>query len=115
VPQSGAGHFPFTVREMVLDEPTANLDFGNQVRVLGEIRTLAASGLALLFSTHHPEHAFLAADRVALLEHGRVGAPLAPDAAITPATMRSLYGVEVAVVPIPGHAPWRACVPETRP
>ena len=38
-------------RLLVLDEPTASLDFGNQVRVLERILALAASGIAILFST----------------------------------------------------------------
>ena len=54
---------------IVMDEPTASLDFGNQVLVLAEIRRLAASGLAIVLSTHDPDHAFSVASRVALL-HG---------------------------------------------
>jgi len=34
----------------VLDAPTANLDFGNQVRVLAAVRALGARGLAAIFS-----------------------------------------------------------------
>ena len=48
---------------IVLDEPTANLDFGNQGKVMREIRALAASGLGVLFTTHDPNHALRAADR----------------------------------------------------
>jgi iron complex transport system ATP-binding protein len=57
---------------IVMDEPTASLDFGNQVLVLAEIRTLAASGLAIVLSTHDPDHAFSVASRVALLDGGRL-------------------------------------------
>ena len=35
-----------------MDEPTASLDFGNQVRVLSEIKTLAGRGIAVILSTH---------------------------------------------------------------
>jgi iron complex transport system ATP-binding protein len=55
-------------RILVLDEPTAGLDFGNQIRVLEAVRRLAEShGLTVLLSTHHPEQAFACADRVAVL------------------------------------------------
>jgi iron complex transport system ATP-binding protein len=37
-----------------MDEPTANLDFGNQGLILDEIARLRAAGAAVLFSTHHP-------------------------------------------------------------
>ena len=40
---------------IVLDEPTASLDFGNQGKVMREIRALAASGHGVLFTTHDPE------------------------------------------------------------
>jgi iron complex transport system ATP-binding protein len=56
---------------VVLDEPTASLDFGNQGRVMREIRALAASGHGVLFTTHDPNHAMRAADRAYLLRQGQ--------------------------------------------
>jgi iron complex transport system ATP-binding protein len=59
---------------VVLDEPTASLDFGNQGRVINEIRALkAAAGHGVLFTTHDPNHAMRAADRVYLLRVGVAG------------------------------------------
>jgi iron complex transport system ATP-binding protein len=55
---------------IVLDEPTASLDFGNQGRVMQEIRALGASGHGVLFTTHDPNHAMRAADRAYLLREG---------------------------------------------
>src|ERR1700674_3241328 len=55
---------------VVLDEPTASLDFGNQGKVMREIRALAASGHGVLFTTHDPNHALRAADRAYLLRAG---------------------------------------------
>ena len=55
---------------VVLDEPTASLDFGNQGKVMREIRALAASGHGVLFTTHDPNHALRAADRAYLLRDG---------------------------------------------
>jgi len=56
---------------IVLDEPTANLDFGNQGRVMREIQTLASSGHGVLFTTHDPNHAMRAAHRTYLLRGGQ--------------------------------------------
>ena len=56
---------------IVLDEPTASLDFGNQGKVMREIRALAAAGHGVLFTTHDPNHALRAADRAYLLRDGR--------------------------------------------
>jgi iron complex transport system ATP-binding protein len=55
---------------IVLDEPTASLDFGNQGKVMAEIKALAASGHGVLFTTHDPNHALRAADRAFLLREG---------------------------------------------
>ncbi|GIK85927.1 MAG: iron(III) ABC transporter ATP-binding protein [Betaproteobacteria bacterium] len=82
---------------IVMDEPTASLDFGNQVRVLDEIRRLRGGGAGVLLSTHHPDHALQLADRVALLHGGRLIADAPPREAITPARLREVYGVDVAV------------------
>ena len=55
---------------IVLDEPTASLDFGNQGKVMREIRALAAAGHGVLFTTHDPNHALRTADRAYLLRDG---------------------------------------------
>jgi iron complex transport system ATP-binding protein len=95
-------------RLLVLDEPTASLDFGNQVRVLREIRSLAAQGYAVVFATHDPGQAFLAASRVLLLAHGGAYRQGAPQEVITPENLRAVYGVEVRVAEVDGA---RVCLP----
>jgi iron complex transport system ATP-binding protein len=63
-------------RIVVMDEPTASLDFGSRMLVLDTIRGLADIGLAVVLSTHESEHAFVVADRVAILGRplrGRAG------------------------------------------
>jgi iron complex transport system ATP-binding protein len=88
-------------RYLVLDEPTASLDFGNQALVLREVRKLRAAGLGVLLSTHAPDHAFAVADRVLLLEGGRLVADGPPAAAITAERLAAVYGVAVELVPSP--------------
>lgn len=95
-------------RTLVLDEPTASLDFGNQVRVLREIRRLAAEGYAIVFSTHDPGQAFLAASRVLLLAQGGARRQGAPGEVITADNLRAVYGVEVRVETVAGV---RVCTP----
>ena len=100
-------------RVAVMDEPTANLDFGNQVRVLQHIQGLARSGIGVLLSTHDPDHAFICADRVAMLHDGRLARLGEPGATITPESLREIYGVEVAVVRVPlgNGKERRVCIP----
>ena len=87
---------------LVLDEPTANLDYGNKLRVLNELERLRAEGRTILFSTHDPDHALAHADRALLLA---AGGPLALDTAaraLTDATLTELYGVAVRVSEVDG-------------
>jgi iron complex transport system ATP-binding protein len=95
-------------RALVLDEPTASLDFGNQVRVLREIRRLAAEGYAVVFSTHDPGQAFLAASRVLLLARGGAVRQGTPGQVITGENLQAVYGVEVRVAEVDGA---RVCLP----
>lgn len=87
---------------VVMDEPTASLDLGNRLRVLDRIRALAADGLAVLVSTHEPEHAFAVADRVAVLEPGGRFEAGPADAVLTPERLTRLYGVPLMVERTPG-------------
>lgn len=80
---------------LILDEPASALDYGNQIRLLDRLRALADRGYAILFTTHHPEHVQIAADRVALLIDGRMAADGSPKTVLTPETLRQLYGIEV--------------------
>jgi len=95
-------------RALVLDEPTASLDFGNQVRVLREIRRLATEGYAIVFSTHDPGQAFLAASRVLLLAQGGVLRQGAPQDVITAENLHAVYGVQVRVAALDDA---RVCLP----
>ncbi|MBC2859010.1 ABC transporter ATP-binding protein [Stappia sp. 28M-7] len=82
---------------LVMDEPTASLDFGNQAKVLAEIAGLAGGGLTVILSTHDPDHAFAVGTRVALLHEGNVLAEGAPQETLTPQALSTVYGVEVTV------------------
>ena len=94
---------------LVMDEPTSNLDFGNQVRVLRRIKELAGRKLGLLMTTHFPDHAFLCASRVAVLKAGKLLAMGRPEEVITGRQLEGAYGVAVRVVEV--EAGFRVCVP----
>jgi iron complex transport system ATP-binding protein len=83
---------------VVLDEPTASLDFGNQGKVLREIRALAAAGHGVLFTTHDPNHALRAADRAYLLRDGTRIAEGPVGSVLTRAQLEALYGAPVAML-----------------
>jgi iron complex transport system ATP-binding protein len=82
-------------RFIVLDEPTASLDFGNQGKVMREIRALAGAGHGVLFTTHDPNHALRAADRAFLMRDGQRLAEGGVREVLTRAQLESLYGAPV--------------------
>jgi iron complex transport system ATP-binding protein len=97
-------------RIVVMDEPTANLDYGNQLRLLEHIRQLAARGPSIVLSTHNPDHALQAADRVALLKGGTLVAVGTPGAVLTPQALKDIYGIDVVIGAVEGSEA-RVCAP----
>lgn len=82
---------------IVMDEPTASLDFGNQVKVLREVKQLSARGLGVVLSTHDPDHALATASRVLLLHEGGLIADGPPREVLTPERLNTVYGVRVTI------------------
>lgn len=83
---------------LIMDEPTASLDFGNQTLILNEILRLKASGKSVVFSSHVPDHALQCADRALLLHRGNVLALGLPHEVITVKNLKALYGVDVELI-----------------
>lgn len=83
---------------VIFDEPTASLDFGNQGKVMREMRRLAADGLSVIFSTHDPNHALRHADRALLIRDGTALVSGRCGEVITEENLRTLYGSEVVKV-----------------
>jgi len=97
---------------LVMDEPTANLDFGNQALILDEVARLRSAGTAVLFSTHHPDHALRIADRVVMLRGGKVLASGHAIETINPENLSALYGrpIDVTEIISPDGVRRRTCV-----
>ena len=85
-------------RFIVLDEPTASLDFGNQGKVMREIRQLGAAGHGVLFTTHDPNHAMRTADRAYLLRDGACIGEGATETILSRTQLEALYGVPVELI-----------------
>jgi iron complex transport system ATP-binding protein len=82
-------------RILIMDEPTANLDYGNQLRVLNSVKQLVQSGYTVIQSTHNPDQALLFADTVLALHNGRLYAYGEPHQVITEELLHTLYGIDI--------------------
>lgn len=76
---------------MLLDEPTASLDIRHQERLLAQLRAHSRSGGSVVVVLHDLNLAAAYADRVVLLENGRVVADGAPSSALTSAVLSDVY------------------------
>ena len=95
---------------LVMDEPSANLDFGNKLRVMRTVKGLTEDGYSVIQSTHDPDQAFLYSDKILALYDGQVLAWGTPRDTVTDAVISRLYGVDVEVCSMHGDG-IRVCVP----
>ena len=94
----------------LFDEPTSHLDLGNQVRVLEVISKLRATGKTILIATHVPDHAFLLATKVAMMQGTGIRAYGVPDAVLRENIMSDVYGVSVSLIDV-GDRNTKICLP----
>ncbi|EHQ90570.1 ABC transporter ATP-binding protein [Desulfosporosinus youngiae] len=99
-------------RILILDEPTANLDFGNQIRVLTQIKSLTKEGYTIIQSTHNPDQTFLFSDRVMAMKDGRILALGPPCQVFTQELIQRLYGIEVELQSLYEDKA-RVCIPKS--
>jgi iron complex transport system ATP-binding protein len=80
-------------RALLADEPTTGLDPEAQLMVLERLKARAGAGQGVLVSLHDLALAARFADRIVVLDAGRVVADAAPLAALTPAVMAATFGL----------------------
>jgi ABC-2 type transport system ATP-binding protein len=59
-------------RIVLLDEPTVGLDPQTRASILDLVRAIAASGAAVVYTTHYMDEAERLCDRLAIIDHGAV-------------------------------------------
>ncbi|WP_309095818.1 ABC transporter ATP-binding protein [Streptomyces sp.] len=83
---------------LLLDEPTTYLDLRYQIELLDLVRDLADDhGIAVGVVLHDLDQAAAIADRVTLLEAGRVVADGPPEDVLTPERLTAVYGIRIDV------------------
>lgn len=97
-------------RVLIMDEPTANLDYGNATRVMQQIKDLSCSGYTIIQATHQPDQAFMYADEVMAMKEGKIIAQGEPREIITKELVEELYGVQVEIESLYDDS-LRVCVP----
>lgn len=87
---------------LLLDEPTTFLDIGHQFEVLDLIERLSRDrGLTVVMVLHDLNQAARFADRMIVLQHGRIHADGPPSAVLVPSMLAEVFAMEARVVPDP--------------
>lgn len=95
---------------LLLDEPTSHLDFGNQIKLLKTVKTLASEkGISVVMATHAPEHAFLAGTKTAIFKGGKILGWGAPVDVITETAVSDAFGVRVRVIDVDKERNIKGC------
>jgi iron complex transport system ATP-binding protein len=81
-------------RLLLLDEPAANLDPLWQLRLLDLLKTCAEKGRAVLAAMHDLDLAARFADRLVVMDGGRIAADGAPEAVLSGPAVREVFGIE---------------------
>ncbi len=88
-------------RLLVLDEPTSHLDVRAQKDMLDLLRERSTAGLTVLMAIHDLNLAAGYCDRVVVMSCGGIVSEGVPEAVLTPAMLRDVYGVAASVIPHP--------------
>jgi iron complex transport system ATP-binding protein len=94
------GHTPF----LLLDEPIAGLDLSHQHAALASARRRADRGLGVLAVLHDLNMAARYADRVAIMEQGRVTALGRTDATLEPARLSVVFATPIVRLEADGNS-----------
>lgn len=99
---------------LVLDEPTASLDYGNMVRVIRKIIALRDKGYGIIMTTHSPDQAFMCDSKVVLLQKERPVLFGTVSGVMTEQNLKEVYGVRIRVMEYAGDDGQirHMCVPE---
>jgi iron complex transport system ATP-binding protein len=87
---------------LLADEPTVSLDSRHQLVVMGLLRDAARGGCAVLAVVHDLTLAARFADRVLVMDRGRIVAEAPPGDALSPDRLAAVFGIEAAMVNLGG-------------
>lgn len=88
---------------IILDEPTASLDFHNQAHLIALLAKLKQQGRTIIFTTHQPDQAFQIADEVLMIKdstmlcHGATADVMSED------MLSALYSTPVGILEVEGR------------
>ena len=91
-------------RILIMDEPTANLDYGNMILVMRCIKRLTEKGICVIFTSHMPDQAFMCGAKTALLLRGEPMLFGPCDKVITQRSLYDAYKTDIEIYEVIGRS-----------
>lgn len=82
---------------LFMDEPGANLDYGNQIKMLKILKELSDNGIGICFTTHSPEHAILCNANVISVVNRQKLIQGPANEVISDKLLKEMYGIDTVV------------------
>lgn len=89
-------------RLILMDEPTAHLDYGNQLKVLRLIKDLSAKGYAVVLTTHNPDQVLLLDAKTAIIDEQSAFHFGPWQEILTEELLSAMYGVPLRLIKVEG-------------
>ena len=81
-----------------MDEPVTGLDYGNQLKLLNFLKELSKEEYTFVKTTHYPDHALYASNKVMMLKDGQILDNGLVDDKLTVENINKLYDVNVEII-----------------
>lgn len=86
-----------------MDEPVANLDYGNQLKIMTLCSELKKKNMGILITTHNPNHALIYADRVLIVRKDDKSLFGKTNDILTKDNLESLYNIPIEIIDFLGQ------------
>jgi iron complex transport system ATP-binding protein len=95
---------------ILLDEPTAHLDYGNQLRAVNLIKKLAGMGFSIIITTHQPDHAMMLEGYTGIMNYNGVMIFGETKEVVKEELLTKLYNTKIKLISVP-EVKRKLCIP----
>lgn len=78
----------------IMDEPVNGLDFGNQYKLLNQIKSLSKQNITFIKTSHYPDHVFFVSNEAIFLNKGKILEKGEPNTIIREENIEKVYQLE---------------------
>lgn len=96
----------------IMDEPCANLDYGNQLLILEQCRKLAKLGRAIIISSHNPDHALWYSNKVLAIHEREILCYGSTQKVLNETILSKIYAMNIKIATLDnGSSIKKICIP----